>query len=696
MDLTEPIDILKGVGPRKLQQLQHMGICTLFDLLTYFPRSYEDQSVVTAIANLQAGETATVSGVITGIQERQAARRRMTILTAFISDGTGYLQITWFNQKFLKDKLKVGSRIFATGKITYAYGGQGSFAMSQLSSWEILAEEDGTEDKCGILPVYSITDKINQKFMRQLTTQLLEGMADNSQEDSWELPEVIPADICQQYNLLERNQAVRQVHYPTNAQTLRQARYRLAFEELYLIQCGLLLLKKQSQEQRQGICHRVNGYLVRQLFQALPFHLTNDQQKVWQDICNDMESYVPMRRLLQGDVGSGKTVVAMLALVKTVENGFQGALMAPTEILAHQHYEDFCHLLEPLGVRVALLSGRLSIGKRRGIYEKLAKHEIDIVIGTHALIQDEVQFAALGLAITDEQHRFGINQRALLEQKGDALPDVLVMTATPIPRTLTLTVYGDLDVSMIHQLPPGRKPIRTFVRGEDRRELIYKFVLEEIAKGRQAYVVCPLIESKEESRLSSAQDVYEELSQGIFAGISCGLVHGKLKQKEKEAIMEEFYQGKIKLLVATTVIEVGVNVPNASIMVVEHAQQFGLSQLHQLRGRIGRGEYASYCILVSDGKTENARRRMEIMESTTDGFVLAEEDLKLRGPGQFFGSMQHGLPDLKMADVERDIDILLQARRAALESVDRPEYMSRVLPALRLQYQEQFMNIMEN
>ena len=306
-----------------------------------------------------------------------------------------------------------------------------------------------------------------------------------------------------------------------------------------------------------------------------------------------MESYVPMRRLLQGDVGSGKTVVAMLALVKTVENGFQGALMAPTEILAHQHYEDFCHLLEPLGVRVALLSGRLSIGKRRGIYEKLAKHEIDIVIGTHALIQDEVQFAALGLAITDEQHRFGISQRALLEQKGDALPDVLVMTATPIPRTLTLTVYGDLDVSMIHQLPPGRKPIRTFVRGEDRRELIYKFVLEEIAKGRQAYVVCSLIESKEESRLSSAQDVYEELSQGIFAGISCGLVHGKLKQKEKEAIMEEFYQGKIKLLVATTVIEVGVNVPNASIMVVEHAQQFGLSQLHQLRGRIGRGEYAS-------------------------------------------------------------------------------------------------------
>lgn len=693
MELTDSIDVLKGVGPKKLQQLQQMGICTLFDLLTYYPRSYEDQSVVTAIGSLQAGQIATVSGLITGVQERQAARRRMAILTAFVSDGTGYLQITWFNNKFLKDKLKIGSRIFATGKVAYAYGGQGSFAMSQLSTWEILAGEDAIEDKCGILPIYSVTEKINQKFMRQLTSQVFAGEAG---QDGIKFPEVIPENICQQYNLLERNQAIAEVHYPSNAKILRAARYRLAFEELYLIQCGLLLLKKQSQEQRQGIRHRVNGYLVRQLFQALPFQLTGDQQKSWQDICNDMERYIPMRRLLQGDVGSGKTVVAMLALVKTVENGFQGALMAPTEILAHQHYEDFCRLLEPLGIRVALLSGKLSLKKRRAIYEKLASHDIDIVIGTHALIQDDVHFAVLGLAVTDEQHRFGINQRALLEQKGDALPDVLVMTATPIPRTLTLTVYGDLDVSMIHQLPPGRKPIRTFVRGNDRRELIYKFVLDEIAKGRQAYVVCPLIESKEESTLSSAQDVYEELSKGMFSEVACGLVHGKMKQKEKEAVMEEFYQGNIKLLVATTVIEVGVNVPNASIMVVEHAQQFGLSQLHQLRGRIGRGEYASYCILVSDGKTENARRRMEIMESTTDGFVLAEEDLKLRGPGQFFGSMQHGLPDLKMADVEHDIDILLQARRAALESVERPEYMDKILPALRMQYQEQFMNIMEN
>ena len=681
-DLNTDVRYIKGIGEQRAKALGKLGIATLRDLISYFPRAYDDRSALRRIADLVPGETAGVAAMVASPPTISHIRKGLDLVKLRAVDDTGTLDVTFFNQAWLKNSLHQGE--------TYIFYGRAEGSLLRHQMANPVVEPEGRREVTGrIVPIYPLTAGISQLLLSRAIRQGLDSCADI-------LPDCLPDGVRQAHQLCRVNYAYENIHFPESAEALDLARRRLAFEELYLIQCGLLLLKKQSQEQRQGIRHRVNGYLVRQLFQALPFQLTNDQQKVWQDICNDMESYVPMRRLLQGDVGSGKTVVAMLALVKTVENGFQGALMAPTEILAHQHYEDFCHLLEPLGVRVALLSGRLSAGKRRGIYEKLAKHEIDIVIGTHALIQDEVQFAALGLAITDEQHRFGINQRALLEQKGDALPDVLVMTATPIPRTLTLTVYGDLDVSMIHQLPPGRKPIRTFVRGEDRRELIYKFVLEEIAKGRQAYVVCPLIESKEESRLSSAQDVYEELSQGIFAGISCGLVHGKLKQKEKEAIMEEFYQGKIKLLVATTVIEVGVNVPNASIMVVEHAQQFGLSQLHQLRGRIGRGEYASYCILVSDGKTENARRRMEIMESTTDGFVLAEEDLKLRGPGQFFGSMQHGLPDLKMADVERDIDILLQARRAALESVDRPEYMSRVLPALRLQYQEQFMNIMEN
>ena len=693
MELSDDIEVLKGVGPKKAQQLHGLGLCSLFDLLTHFPRSYEDQSSITPIGRLEAGERATVAGVITGLQEKRAGRRGMVILTATISDGTGFLQLTWFNQKFLKQKLKTGRRIFASGRTAYAYGGQGQLAMSQMTSFEIVEDEGADmEAKCGILPVYSAGENVKQSMLRALTEQLL-GLAESGQ---LAVPEVIPEGVRQQYGLLPRLQACRQIHYPEDRQQVEKARYRLAFEELYLIQYGLMLLKKRRQERQQGIRFASCGSLTGGVLSSLPFRLTDDQQNAWQDICNDMERPVPMRRLVQGDVGSGKTVIAMLALVKAVENGFQGAMMAPTEILARQHFESFSGSLEPLGIRVALLSGRLTKKAKQEMYDRLAAHEIDIVIGTHALIQEDVSFANLGLVVTDEQHRFGINQRAVLEKKGRLVPDVLVMTATPIPRTLTLTVYGDLEVSLIRQLPPGRKPVRTFVRGRDRRELIYKFVLEEIKKGRQAYVVCPLIEMNEDSGLSSAQEVYEELTSGIFYGIKCGLVHGKLKQKEKEELMQEFYEGRIRLLVATTVIEVGVNVPNASIMVVENAQRFGLAQLHQLRGRIGRGEYASYCIFVAEERTEAARQRMAIMESTTDGFLLAEEDLKLRGPGQFFGSMQHGLPDLKIADVAQDIDILLRARQAAMETVKGGEGLPEVLAALQLQYREQFFNITEN
>ena len=693
MKLSDDIEVLKGVGPKKAQQLHGLGLGSLFDLLTHFPRSYEDQSSITPIGRLEAGARATVAGVITGLQEKRAGRRGMVILTATISDGTGFLQLTWFNQKFLKQKLKTGRRIFASGRTAYAYGGQGQLAMSQMTSFEIVEDEGADmEAKCGILPVYSAGENVKQSMLRALTEQLL-GLAESGR---LAVPEVIPEGVRQQYGLLPRLQACRQIHYPEDRQQVEKARYRLAFEELYLIQYGLMLLKKRRQERQQGIQFGISGSLTGGVLSGLPFRLTGDQQKAWQDICNDMERPVPMRRLVQGDVGSGKTVIAMLALVKAVENGFQGAMMAPTEILARQHFESFSGALEPLGIRVALLSGRLTKKQKQEMYDRLAAHDIDIVIGTHALIQEDVSFANLGLVVTDEQHRFGINQRAVLEKKGRLVPDVLVMTATPIPRTLTLTVYGDLEVSLIRQLPPGRKPVSIFVWGRDRRELIYKFVLEEIKKGRQAYVVCPLIEMNEDSGLSSAQGVYEELTSGIFYGIKCGLVHGKLKQKEKEELMQEFYEGRIRLLVATTVIEVGVNVPNASIMVVENAQRFGLAQLHQLRGRIGRGEYASYCIFVAEERTEAARQRMAIMESTTDGFLLAEEDLKLRGPGQFFGSMQHGLPDLKIADVAQDIDILLRARQAAMETVKGGEGLPEVLAALQLQYREQFFNITEN
>ena len=687
MKLSDSIQYVKGVGPKKKVELNRLGIKTVYDLLTYYPRTYEDQSVLTKIADLKAGCQATVAGVIVNVSDRQGGRRGMTIITALVGDGSGCLQITWFNQKYLKKQLKPGSRVFVTGKVSYAYGGRGQFAMSQLASFQILGEADEAETLTGIMPVYGATEKLNQKFFRKIIKELFAS--------ELEVEEIIAEPIKAKYNLLNRFEALKNIHFPENFTELKIARARLAFEELYMIQCGLLLLKKRVQEKKSGVRHLADSNLLKRVLTALPFKLTHDQAKTWQEIKHDMESSVPMRRLVQGDVGSGKTVIALLALVKTVENGYQGALMAPTEILASQHYESFQKLLSDFGIRVGFLSGRLTKKKREEMYALLAEQKIDIVIGTHALIQEGVHFAKLGLVVTDEQHRFGIDQRAELEKKGELTPDVLVMTATPIPRTMTLTVYGDLDVSLIQELPPGRQPIRTFVRTPDRRELIYQYVLTQLKAGRQAYVVCPLIEMNEESDLPSAEEVYDELRFGIFQGVPCGLVHGRMKPAEKEQIMQAFYEDKIKLLVATTVIEVGVNVPNASIMVIEHAERFGLAQLHQLRGRIGRGEYKSYCILVSDMKTENAKERLKIMATTSDGFKLAEADLKMRGPGQFFGTLQHGLPDLKIADVLGDMDILFKAREAAEETLQHKYDISLILKHLALQYQQQFLNITE-
>lgn len=558
--------------------------------------------------------------------------------------------------------------------------------MTQIATFSLLEEATASSQTC-LLPVYAATASLSQNFFRALLVQAFKKKP--------VLPEVIPESVRERYGLMGRDEAFFSIHFPKTKDILSAARTRLAFEELYLIQCGLLWIRKQAREKEQGIRHLMNGRIVKKVLDALPFALTKGQAQAWHEIGVDMEKPTPMRRLVQGDVGSGKTVLALLALAKTVENGYQGVLLAPTEILAKQHYETFSRFLAETGVRVGLLSGKLPAKQHREILSAIAAHEVDIVIGTHALIQDTVHYHELGLVVTDEQHRFGIAQRAELKKRGTRTPDVLVMTATPIPRTMTLTVYGDLDVSRIEERPPGRQPVRTFVRTDERRRLIYNFVKKEIENGRQAYVVCPLIEETEDCDLPSAETVYQELSNGIFHEISCGLVHGKLKAKEKEAAMRSFYEGKTKLLVATTVIEVGVDVPNASIMVVEHAERFGLAQLHQLRGRIGRGKHKSYCILVAGSEAGAASERLRAMEKTANGFTLAEEDLRLRGPGQFFGSMQHGLGDLKIANVLRDTEILLRARRAAIETMDSSQDMRYVLGILRLNYSDRFGMILD-
>lgn len=690
-ELTDSVMYVKGVGPRKAALLAKLNIVTKYDLLTHYPRTYENHSSLTKIVDITEGETTAIVGRLTDITSREA--RGLTIINAFLEDDTGGIKLTWFNQKYLLTKLKPGMRLMIIGKAKYDRWA-GGLAVNQIQSFTILDADE--EPPLGIMPVYPSTAAITQGTFRTAIKNLLASMPP--------LKEILPQEILDAHDLMPLDEAARAIHFPKDLLQLDAARRRLAFDELFLIQCGLMLIKRQTQDERLGISHKKNGKLVKAALTALPFTLTGDQKKTFRTVAKDMESKLPMRRLIQGDVGSGKTAVALLALVKTVENGYQGAFMAPTEILAGQHYEKFSALLTGLGIRVGLLSAKVTRTKklREEIYRQIAAQELDIVIGTHALIQEDVTFARLGLVVTDEQHRFGVNQRSTLEKKSDTLPDMLVMTATPIPRTMTLTVYGDLDVSLIKELPPGRKPIKTVVKTMRSRRDVYEFVREEIAAGRQAYVVCPLIERSESELLADiepAEEVFDMLSNGIFRDVPCALLHGKMKPADKESIMEQFRDGATKLLVATTVIEVGVDVPNASVMVVEHAERFGFAQLHQLRGRVGRGSAKSYCILLSDSTADTAQTRLDAMETTNDGFKLAEEDLKLRGPGQFFGEAQHGLPDLKIADVFRDVEVLLQARDAAEKFITDDEnlnYFASLRENLALAYGDKFKQIVAN
>ncbi|QJW44938.1 ATP-dependent DNA helicase RecG [bacterium BFN5] len=678
---SRSIQYLKGVGPAKSAQLAKLGIFTVRDLLEYYPRRYEDRSQIKIIQHVTNGLIETLCGTVTGIEDIKP-RRGLTITKATLKDSSGVAKLVWFNQPFIKKKLIIGSEVIVTGKVKIQFG--------QL---EILNPEMEIADKADgmttgrIVPVYSVNDAISQGFLRNLIHQA------NSQDQPCFL-ENLPSDIIQTYQLMPRREALNNIHFPENQTDLSFARRRLVFEELYIIQCGLAFLKSRNKKAGYGLKHAPDGALVKAIEAKLPFALTADQITALKEIKADMEDSTPMQRLLQGDVGSGKTIIATIAMVKTVESGYQCAMMAPTEILAEQHYQTIEPLLMSQGIKIGVLTGRLNKNAKEKLLSQISSGQIDIVIGTHALIQDDVHFSNLGLVITDEQHRFGVKQRAKLQDKGTT-PDVLVMTATPIPRTMALTVYGDLDVSTIRQLPPGRKPIKTYLRSSDKLPKIYAFIISEVNKGRQAYIVCPLIEESEKIDSQSAVELFDQLTVSVFKDIRCGLVHGRLKPQEKDEVMADFYSGHIKILVATTVIEVGVNVPNATIMVIEGAERFGLAQLHQLRGRIGRGSHQSYCILVSENKNQDTKERLEIMEKTNDGFVLAEEDLKLRGPGQFFGTRQHGLPDLKIADIISDIDILLEARRAALSSISRPEKGS-LFNLLKPYFDESFLEMLRS
>lgn len=647
---------IKGIGRARALQLANLGINTIGQALEYYPRRYEDRTSLKTIESLVEGENETFCATVVTINEKKI-RTNLTITNVLVRDASGPASLIWFNKSFIKKTLKPGMHLTIFGKVKY----YNHVIQIQNPDIEAIDPDNDTPNLPKIIPVYSTNEKLSQRILRTMIRTCL---------DICEISEVLPAKIIEQYQLMPKAEAIHNIHFPQSLTLIKQARYRLAFEELFFLQCGLFFIKNKNKMNYSGIKHGTDEALTTCLEKSLPFSLTNDQLLALRDIKTDMEDTIPMQRLIQGDVGSGKTVIAAIALAKTVENGYQGAMMAPTEILAEQHYNTLLQLFTPLGIRLKLLTGKLTKQERQKVLSAMKNGFVDVVIGTHALIQEDVQFKCLGLVVTDEQHRFGVDQRAALKNKGKT-PDVLVMTATPIPRTLALTVYGDLDVSSIRQLPPQRKTIKTYFVTNDYRNRVYKnLVLDQIAQGHQAYIVCPLIEDSEKIDAQSAIQLYNELADTYFRNISCALLHGKMKPQEKDKIMNDFASGKIKVLIATTVIEVGVNVPNATVMVVENAERFGLSQLHQLRGRIGRGAYQSFCVLLSDSKNNETQERLMIMAKIHDGFDLAEKDLLLRGPGQFFGTRQHGMPDLKIANIINDVDILLKARQAAQETIN--------------------------
>jgi len=665
--LETEVQYVKGVGTKLAQVLSKLNIYTLGDLLFHLPRRYEDRRHFRKIAHARAGDAVTVSGKLVTVDNVKV--RNLTLTKAYLDDGSGVLELVWYNQPYMKDTLTKlrNSQIVAYGIVKESpYGLQ-----METPEWEDLtdgADPDSLLSVNRIVPIYPLTEGIRQKRMRQIIW--------NAVQYAHLAPEILPRSVRERLGLMPIQQALQQIHFPDDEQMIEPARQRLVFEEFFLMQLGVGLQRQRTRQER-GIAMRIDAdRLNEMLHRIVPFELTNAQKRVIHEIWNDMAQPHPMNRLLQGDVGSGKTIVAAAAILAAVDNQYQAAIMAPTEILAEQHYITLHRLFQPLGISVELLVGRLSNKQRQQARERIATGRGMVAVGTHALIQEGVSFARLGLAIVDEQHRFGVLQRAALRDKG-IMPHVLVMTATPIPRTLTLTLYGELDVSVIDELPPGRKPVRTYWKTPEERLKVYAGVRKLVEQGRQAYVICPLIDESDKLQVRAAEQMAEHLQKDVFPDLRVGLLHGRMKPAEKEAVMEAFRAGELDILVSTTVIEVGVDVPNAAVIVIEDADRFGLAQLHQLRGRVGRSEHQSYCVLIADPKSEEGQRRMEIMTRTNNGFLIAEEDLRIRGPGEIYGTRQSGMPSFRVADLVKDMRLLEVARQEAFRLLERDPELAR-------------------
>ena len=643
--LDTNIQYLTGVGPRRAALYQKLDIHTIRDLLYYFPRSYIDLTSPCLIADAPPWELCTVRARVVAKSSPQYIRKGLTISRVKVADDSGSMLLTFFNAKYTVEALEYDREYLFYGKM-----GAPS-AKKEMHAPAIYPADLPS----ALLPVYPLTQGLSSKMISQNIAQSLSLLDEN-------LPDPLPAFLRQEYQLCHLHFALKNIHLPADRESAEIARRRLIFEELLMLSLSLHTVRTDTISHTSFCCKNAD---LTPFLQQLPFSLTDAQRRAIDEVCADLQRPIPMNRLVQGDVGSGKTMVAAAASFVVFQNGYMAAMMAPTEILAQQHYQSLSRLLHPLGMRLALLCGSMTAKEKRDIKDRIALGMVDLVIGTHALISEDVDLPNLALVITDEQHRFGVAQRGRLSEKSDH-PHTLVMSATPIPRTLALMIYGDLDVSSINQLPPGRQPVKTYVINSKLKQRAYNFLREHLDRGLQGYIVCPLVEAGENTpaNLKNAQEYADQLARGPFAGYRVGVLHGKMRPKDKERIMQDFAAGEIQLLVSTTVVEVGVDVPNAVIMMVENAERFGLSQLHQLRGRVGRGQEQSYCILISDNKSPDTKERLEVLHRTGDGFKVAEYDLKVRGPGDFLGKRQHGLPQLKIADLSSNMDVLLQVQQA--------------------------------